>query len=98
MREIEKDWERAGDYLRAGLAGTEFYQSPRPRWESLHDLQGLVELYQITGDSRYRRAFEHHWRSIQRYDRRNSGAFSSAMTLRTPSGRPSSGRSSSGAP
>jgi uncharacterized protein len=35
MREIEKDWERGGDYLRAGLAGTEFFQSRRPRWESL---------------------------------------------------------------
>jgi DUF1680 family protein len=37
-REVEKDWERAGDYLRAGLDGREYSQSPRPRWESLHDL------------------------------------------------------------
>jgi uncharacterized protein len=77
MREIEKDWERAGDYFRAGLSGLEFFQSPRPRWESLHDLQGLVELYRITGDARYRAAFEHHWRSIARWDRHNTGGFSS---------------------
>ena len=77
MREIEKDWERAGDYLRSGLDGREFYESPRPRWESLHDLQGLVELYRATGDARYRQAFEHHWRSILRWDRHNDGAFSS---------------------
>ena len=77
MREIERDWERAGDYLRSGLDGREFYQSPRPRWESLHDLQGLVELYRITGDAKYRNAFEHHWRSILRWDRRNTGGFSS---------------------
>jgi DUF1680 family protein len=77
MREIEKDWERAGDYFRSGLAGVEFFQSPRPRWESLHDLQGLVELHRITGDARYRQAFEHHWRSIARWDRHNSGGFSS---------------------
>ncbi|MFN3651971.1 MAG: beta-L-arabinofuranosidase domain-containing protein [Armatimonadota bacterium] len=76
-REIEKDWERAGDYFRTGLAGVEFFQTPTPRWESLHDLQGLVELYQITGDDRYRTAFEHHWRSILRWDRRNTGGFSS---------------------
>ena len=76
-REIEKDWERAGDYLRTGLSGEEFFQTPSPRWESLHDLQGLVELYRITGDPRYRRAFEHHWRSILRWDRRNTGGFSS---------------------
>ena len=76
-REIEKDWERTGDYLRAGLAGLEFFQSPRPRWESLHDLQGLLELYRITGEEKYRVAFEHHWRSIARWDRHNNGAFSS---------------------
>lgn len=77
VREVEKDWERAGDYLRAGLDGREFYQSPRPRWESLHDLQGLLELWRITGDPKYRTAFEHHWRSIRRWDLRNSGGFSS---------------------
>jgi DUF1680 family protein len=76
-REVEKDWERAGDYLRAGLDGREYYQSPKPRWESLHDLQGLVEMWRITGDSKYRESFEHHWRSIRRWDRRNTGGFSS---------------------
>ena len=74
--EVEKDWERAGDYLRAGLDGREYFQSPRPRWESLHDLQGLFELWRITGEPRYREAFIHHWRSIRRWDRRNTGAFS----------------------
>ncbi len=76
-REVEKDWERAGDYLRAGLDGREYFQSPRPRWESLHDLQGLIEMWRITGEAKYHEAFIHHWRSIRRWDRRNSGAFSS---------------------
>ena len=76
-REVEKDWERAGDYARAGLDGREYFQSPRPRWESLHDLQGLVELWRSTGEPKYREAFIHHWRSIRRWDRRNTGAFSS---------------------
>jgi len=76
-REVEKDWERAGDYLRSGLDGREYFRSPRPRWESLHDLQGLVEMWRITGDAKYREAFVHHWRSIRRWDRRNTGAFSS---------------------
>ena len=74
-RQIEKEWEQAGDYFRTGLAGTEFYKTPKPRWESLHDIQGLVELYQITGDDRYKTAFENLWRSIQRYDRHNTGGF-----------------------
>ncbi|MCX6913899.1 MAG: glycoside hydrolase family 127 protein, partial [Verrucomicrobia bacterium] len=76
-REVEKDWERAGDYLRAGLDGREYFQSPRPRWESLHDLQGLFEMWRITGEAKDREAFIHHWRSIRRWDRRNTGAFSS---------------------
>lgn len=76
-REVERDWERAGDYLRAGLDGREFYQSPRPRWESLHGLQGLLELWRLTGEAKYREAFIHHWRSIRRWDRRNTGGFSS---------------------
>lgn len=76
MRQIEKDWERAGDYLRAGLAGVDFYATPRPRWESLHDLQGLVELWRITGQTQYRQAFVQHWRSIARWDRHNTGGFS----------------------
>lgn len=76
IRHIEEDWQRAGDYLRTGLAGTKFYLTPRPRWESLHDLQGLVELYLIDGRPEYRQAFITHWQSIVRYDRHNNGAFS----------------------
>ena len=77
MDEILADWEKAGDYFRTGLAGVEYFRTPRPRWESLHDLQGLVELCLITGDQRYRTAYLHHWHSIRRFDRRNTGGFSS---------------------
>jgi DUF1680 family protein len=77
VRAIEQDWSRAGDYLQTALSGREFFETPRPRWESLPDLQGLLELYRITGDTAYRTAFTHHWRSIARWDRRNTGAFSS---------------------
>ena len=76
VRQIEKDWERSGDYLRTGLSGVPFYKTPLPRWESLHDLQTLVELWRLTGDPRYREAFASHWRTIREHDVRNSGAFS----------------------
>jgi hypothetical protein len=75
MRVVEKDWESAGDYFRGGLAGTDFYKLPRHRWESLHDLQGMVELYRITGNEDYRTAFLNLWESIRRFDRHNTGGF-----------------------
>ena len=67
----------AGDYFNAALAGKEFYQMPKPRWESLHPIMGLVELYWITGNEDYRRAFERIWWSIVKFDRHNNGGFSS---------------------
>ena len=67
----------AGDYLRTALAGQEFYATPRPRWESLHAILGLIELYHITGKAPYRQAFEHIWWSIVKLDRHNNGGFSS---------------------
>ena len=67
----------AGDYLRQALAGKEFFQTPKPRWESLHPIMGLAELYWVTGNHDYRKAFEHIWWSIVKYDRHNGGGFSS---------------------
>jgi uncharacterized protein len=75
-KEVLKDFERAGDYYRQGLSGQEYFRTPRPRWESLHSLQGLVELYRITGDESFRRSFLHHWASMRRFDLRNTGGFS----------------------
>ena len=68
---------RAGDYLRQALAGKEFYQGPKPRWESLHSIQGLAELYRITGNQDYLKSFEQIWWSIVKFDRHNNGGFSS---------------------
>ncbi len=78
MREIEQDWEGAGDYFRTGVARVDFHRTPRPRWESLADLQGLLELYRITGDPRYREALLEHWSSIRVHDRHPSGAYSTS--------------------
>jgi len=67
----------AGDYLRQALQGKEFFQTPKPRWESLHPIMGLAELYWITGDDQYRQSFEQIWWSIVKFDRHNNGGFSS---------------------
>jgi DUF1680 family protein len=67
----------AGNYLHGPLAGQEFFQLPKPRWESLHPIMGLVELYWLTGNEDCRRAFEKIWWSIAKFDRHNNGGFSS---------------------
>lgn len=77
MQSIEEDWRDSGDYFRTGLAGVDFFRSPKPMLESLHNLQGLLELHRITGEEAYHKAFTNHWWSIRRSDRRNSGGFSS---------------------
>jgi len=77
-REIEQDWQKppAGDYHRMASRGLEFYQTPKPRWESLHPMIGLAELFRISGDDSYRQALVHWWRSIYRTDVHNSSSFS----------------------
>jgi uncharacterized protein len=67
----------AGDWLNTALDGLEFFQTPKPRWESLHPIMAMAELYHITGEDKYRKAFEHIWWSIRNLDRHNNGGFSS---------------------
>ena len=78
---IEEDWKSpgSGDYLNSALEEKEFYKflNGGNRWESLHDIQAIAELYFITGDDKYRKAFENIWKSIVNHDRHNTGGFSS---------------------
>ena len=78
---IEAEWAQAtggsNNFLANALAGHEFYTGPRPRWETLHDVQALAELYFVTGDGRYRQAFEQIWGSIRQFDRHATGGFTS---------------------
>lgn len=67
----------AGDYLRLALAGKALFEMPRPRWEGLHTILALPELYRATGRAEYRQAFENLWWGIVENDRHNNGGFSS---------------------
>ena len=74
------------DYVQLALAGKEFFEmtgqrgrfAGSSRWESLHSIMGLAELYWITDNETYRKAFEDIWWSIAKLDRHNNGGFSSA--------------------
>ncbi|MEN6536046.1 MAG: beta-L-arabinofuranosidase domain-containing protein [Bryobacteraceae bacterium] len=76
---IVKEWDRpgAGLYMRMALAGREMFEFPGNRWESLHDFLGMSDMYFLTGEAKYRQAFEHIWYSILRGDRHNTGGFTS---------------------
>jgi uncharacterized protein len=78
MRRIEEDMATDGDWLRLGEKGVPYHKLPGggTRWESLHIVQGIVELYLITGEERYKTAAVNLWKSIRDDDRHPSGAFS----------------------
>lgn len=66
-----------GDYYNAGLQNKPFYKMNRTRWECLHAIQTIKGLYDITGEESYRISFANIWDGIMRYDRHNTGGFSS---------------------
>jgi len=76
---IVSEWDQpgAGLYMRYALAGKEMHEFPGNRWESLHDFQGMYDMYLLTGDPKYRQVFTHIWSSILKGDRHNTGGFTS---------------------
>ena len=65
----------AGNYIEDALAGKAMHETANTRWEMLHVLMGIGELYYCTGDDLYRRVFEHYWWSNVEYERHNNGGF-----------------------
>lgn len=74
---IVAEWASSGNYIAHALNGREFFTGQRYRWESLHDVQAIAELFHITGEQRYREAFTRIWHSIRIHDRRATGGFTS---------------------
>jgi len=74
MREIEQDWQKPLRAITTGwrCAASRFYQTPKPRWESLHPIVGLADCSRVTGDDSYRQALV------------TGGAASIARTSTTP--------------
>ncbi len=77
-KKIEEDFEddRAGNYIECAFSGVEFYQCPKPRWESIHIILGIAQMYTATGEERYLTAAVRLFYSILKTDIHNTGAFS----------------------
>lgn len=74
---VLEEWPKSGNWLQDIQAGKDYYQSALPRWEALHTLCTLGNLYEITGDAMYYKALEDIWYSIAKTDRHNTGGFTS---------------------
>lgn len=76
--EIEKDLsdEAAGNYITHSLNGLEYFQCPKPRWESMHIIMGIAQMYNCTGDDKYLKVAKQIFYSILKTDVHNTGAFS----------------------
>lgn len=78
---IVKEWELpvSNQYLTKAMQGYGMHQLPNNgnRWESIHDLLGMYDMYLITGEKKYLDAFSLFWKGIQTGDRHNTGGFTS---------------------
>ena len=73
---VDIDWDKhGGKWLANSLAGRDYYQSSLPRWESMHTLSTLGNLYEITGKEDYLNGMRQIWTSILHTDIHNDGGF-----------------------
>ena len=82
----ESVWPRPGsvDYLNVGKKHRGIRDFPQDRWEGVHNLSTLAEMYWLTGEEDYRRATLHIWEELRRYNRHSTGGFSADERIRGP--------------
>lgn len=71
---------RGLDFINRALEGEEYFQNNAPggaRWENMHSLMSLSELYWITGNAKYAKALEKIWWSMDKTERHNNGGWGS---------------------
>ena len=77
-KKIEQDLshESAGNYFHYAQEGYEFYECPKPHWESMHIIMGIAQMYRNTSDKKYLDIASQIVYSILKTDVHNTGAFS----------------------
>jgi len=61
------------NYLTYAIEGIDLYKMGKPRWEVLHYIRSFKELYLITGENKYKKAFKNCFWSIVKNDLNNNG-------------------------
>jgi DUF1680 family protein len=82
---LEFQMPPCGDYVRNALAGKQFWQGSQPRWEGLHAVCGIAQMYWNTGKQDYSTAYQQIWWSLCQYERHNHGGI---MSQEQASGSP----------
>ena len=62
--------------MNCALKNFEFFECPKPRWESLHIIMGFAEMYLATGEEKYQKSAAQIFYSILKTDVHNTGGFS----------------------
>lgn len=72
-------WGKTGgpEYMKYALAEKPVVEMPVHLWESAHDWQGMIEMYFLTGDEQFRKAYSHIWKDALQGDRHNTGGWTS---------------------
>lgn len=75
LRILKNDCMQPNGWYRCGLENKDFASSDCTRWEVLHMMMALGDLYEITGNIEYYSVMSNLWESILKTDVHNSGGF-----------------------
>ncbi len=75
VNDIVAAWQLSGNgnFYQEGIDGTPFSALSQNRWEAMHAVLGLADIYEISGDENFKTAFLNLWSSLREADRRNTG-------------------------
>lgn len=75
---MHEAWNESGGvaYYQLGIDKKSVDDFPVRRWEGIHNIQALGEMYWATGNEAYKKAMEHLWHTLKKTERHATGGFS----------------------